>query len=428
MPDYRPISREALCDGNQWRAIVEVIDGNSRRQAEAQVDLNSIDGTPQPRIQMSDGEWIDVSPSFVSAFWALPQATASANDQIQMCREAPAAPRLPIQLTGIIDMLGGSNLMHPGRTFPAWSGAFYNSDTYLNPNVEMMLVWRPARTFTATLDVGGGPNFVATQSTGVLKHGYPFDIPQFFLEYCPNVLCIGTGRRADRSGVEGPQTTGREFALPSVNYSISPFFQFVYGELGLVGEHVAARAAVGPGPDRFFPDNNAVPYGLFNFSVTYPNFSLSADWQGGPDQDRDNSRWQHFVDLGLTFGAASSVRGTLYGMYGTADMPTGRQNWGGANAYLRVRPSGSPVAINLRTGYTHDDGYRTGLPSPVDLVQASAGLTFYTPDDAVQFRLQGDVIGAVDGSRPFFGENVLPRLMFQVVYNGVTDFGVSSPR
>lgn len=437
MPDFRPVSRRAYCLGNQWRAVVEITEGDSRREVEAQVDLDPTDGTANPRIQYNNGTEVvsaDVNDAFVTAFRALRDTTASPADQNAICGNAPAAPRSPITLGYILDMTGGTNISHPGRTFPSWTSGFYAADTFFNPNGELVLNWKPIPEFTATLDIGVGQNFTATQPTGVLKHGYPFDLPQFFLEYCPTIasglsLCLGTGRRGDRSGsgIEGASANARDFALLSTTFSISPYFQFVYGEVGLVHSNFSIRAALGPGPDRFFPDNNSAPYGMVNATLTFPSFLLNADWQGGPDQDGDNSRWQHYMDLGMVFGPNGPFRGMIYGMYGTADTPTGRQNWGGANGSLRIRPTGAPVGVNLRFGYIHDDGFKTGSPVPIDALQADGGLTVYAADDALQFRLQGGVIGMVDGSHPFYGEAVVPRVMLQIVYSGSTNFGVTSP-
>ncbi|HSA58752.1 MAG TPA: hypothetical protein VLJ37_03610 [bacterium] len=413
MSEYRPLSRTASCSDGSSRATVDVLTGAVHTTVEAVVDLDTTDGTPAPRIQVNDGVWIDVNDAFVTAFRALAEPSASSGAQSRTCGEAlPPPPRHTVRLTGVVDMTGGVDIVRPGRTHPLWASGFYNSDTFFNPNGELILEIKPVEQFTLTLDAGAGPNFNALQPNG-LQHGYYFDFPQVFAEWCPNLLCLGAGRRGDRSGAETYRSDLRDFTLASVNYSISPFTQLVWGELGLVGSNAAFRFAVGPGPDQFI-NNNGMPYLMSNFSLTYPNFALSADYQGGADQPGNNDHWRHFVDLGLTFGSTDGpVRATVYGMFGTETTESGEQRWGGANAYLRIRPTGSPVAINLRGGYTHDDGIRTGVTG-LDAVQFDAGLNVYALE-SLQFRVQGGVIGAI-GTRPFDGDSLLPRMMFQVVW------------
>jgi len=398
-----------------------VLDGASRRSIDAEVDLNADDGTANPRIQVNDGVWVDVNDAFVTAFRALTDTATSADIQQRICGEAlPLPPRHPARLTGVADMTGGFDVTRIGRPHPLWASSFYNTDTFFNPNGELILELKPVEQLTVTLDVGAGPNFNALQPFG-LQHGYYFDVPQLYAEWCPNLLCLGTGRRGDRSGAEVWRSDLRDFTLASVNYSISPFTQLVWGELGLVGSNAAFRAAVGPGPDQFL-NNNGMPYLMANFLLTYPNFALSADYQGGADQPGNNDFWRHFGDLGLTFGSTDGpVRATIYGMFGIEETEDGWQRWGGVNGYLRIRPTGAPVAVNLRAGYTHDDGVRTGVPN-LDAVQVSAGLNVYALEN-LQFRVQGDVIGAI-GSRPFEeGDSILPRMMFQVVWAESVGFG-----
>lgn len=420
MSEYRPLSRAASCPNGRHRAMVEVLTGAERSEVEAEVDLDTADGTPTPRIQMNDGVWVDVNDAFVSSFRSLPEPATSPDSQYRMCANAlPPPPRHTARLTGVVDMTGGLTVTRPGSTNPLWASGFYNTDTFFNPNGELILEIKPVEQFTLTLDVGAGPNFNALQPYG-LQHGYYVDLPQVFAEWCPNLLCLGAGRRGDRSGAEVWRSDLRDFTLASVNYSISPFTQLVWGELGLVGSNAAFRFAVGPGPDQFL-NNNGMPYLMANFGLTYPGVALSANYQAGADQPGNDDYWRHFADLGLTFGSTDGpVRGTIYGMFGTETTETGEQRWGGANAYLRIRPTGSPVAINLRGGYTHDDGVRTGVTG-LDAIQVDAGLNVYALE-SLQFRVQGGAIGAI-GSRPFDGENILPRLMFQVVWGDAVELG-----
>jgi hypothetical protein len=58
-------------------------------------------------------------------------------------------------------MTGGTNISHPGRTFPSWTSGFYAADTFFNPNGELVLAWKPIPEFTATLGLGVGQNFIA---------------------------------------------------------------------------------------------------------------------------------------------------------------------------------------------------------------------------------------------------------------------------
>jgi hypothetical protein len=424
MPDYRPISRSAHCGNDHWRGSVEVVEGDSRTVYDnVEIDLNTTDEGVNPRVQLADGLWVDVNRTFVTAFRNLTAPLENASTAV--CSEALPSPRTPIRLTAVADMTMGTNLVRPGLTHPGFASSFYPSDTFFNPNGELILEGRPAPGLTLTLDVGVGQNFAATQSAGI-NHGYPFDVLQLFAEYCPGggIFCMGLGRRVERFGMEVIRSDQRTSILASPNFSTAPFTPTV-AEVGLVGSTASLRFAVSPGPDRFWNgDNNGYPYFHVNGTLTYPAFSLFANWNGGPNQDNDTARWLNMADLGLSFGASDApVRGSLYGMFVTEDLPTGREYGGGANGYLTIRPSSSPVSVNLRGGYTHGAPSRTGLEMPVDLLQLTAGLTVHV-EDVLQFRLQGDVLGDAAGTRPFNGENLLPRLMFQVVYTGETNFGV----
>lgn len=425
MPDYRPISRSAHCGHDHWRGSVEVVDGTDRTVYDnVEIDLDPNDEGANPRVQLADGLWVDVNSDFVRAFRNLTAPLESASTEV--CSEALPSPRTPVRLTAVVDMTMGTNLISPGRTHPAFASSFYPSDTFFNPNGELILEGRPAPGLTLTLDLLAGQNAVATQSVG-LNHGYPFDVPQLFAEYCPGggIFCMGLGRRVERFGYEVIRSDQRTAILASPNFSTAPFTTTV-GEVGVVGSNASLRFAVSPGLDRFWNgDNNGYPYFHVNGTLTYPAFQMFANWNGGPNQDNDTTRWLNMADLGLSFGSSSApVRGALYGMFVTEDLPTGQQYGGGANGYLTIRPSGSPVSVNLRGGYTRGAPTRTGLAMPVDLLQLTGGLTVHV-EDVLQFRLQGDVLGDAAGTRPFNGENLLPRLMFQVVYTGETNFGVA---
>lgn len=425
MPDYRPVSRRAHCGNDHWRGTIEVVDGSSRETFEdVEIDLNPNDEGANPRIQLADGLWVDVNRDFVRAFRNLTAPLESAPRDV--CDEALPPPRTPIRATAIIDMTMGTNLIRPGQTFPSFASSFYSADTFFNPNAELILEGRPVPGMTLTLDLLAGQNAVVTQSFGI-NHGYPIDPIQVFAEYCPGggLFCMGVGRRVERFGMEVIRSDQRLGILASPNFSTAPFTTTV-GEIGVVGSNASLRFAVSPGLDRFWNgDNNGYPYFHVNAGLTYPSFQLFANWNGGPNQDNDTSRWLHMADLGLSFGASNApVRGALYGMFVTEDLPTGQQFGGGTNGYLTIRPSGSPVSVNLRGGYTRGAPTRTGLTMPVDLLQLTGGLTVHV-EDVLQFRLQGDVLGDAAGTRPFNGENILPRLMFQIVYTGETNFGVA---
>lgn len=108
MTDYRPISRRAYCADDRWRAIVEVVDGENRRQLEATVDLHD---AAHPTIALpatADGTApapIAADASFVAAFRLLPAvpATVSRDQQQQICGQPPSLettrPRPPAPVT-----------------------------------------------------------------------------------------------------------------------------------------------------------------------------------------------------------------------------------------------------------------------------------------------------------------------------------------
>jgi hypothetical protein len=132
---------------------------------------------------------------------------------------------------------------------------------------------------------------------------------------------------------------------------------------------------------------------MVNATLTFPSFLLNADWQGGPDQDGDNSRGS------ITWISAwSSVPMDPSAAWSTAcTVPRIHRRAARTGEGQRQPPhpaDGSPGGVNLRFGYIHDDGFKTEAPFPSTPFRPTAAHGVRRRD-ALQFRLQGGVIGMV---------------------------------
>ena len=326
----------------------------------------------------------------------------------------------PLRLTGVFETTGGWSLQGGSRDNPL-VGGFYPNDG-VSPNGEAVLQWRPVDNVSAVIDLGFGPNFRATQPSG-LTSGAPFDPVQMYTRYCPGIFCIGGGRFLTGMGYEVIRADQNDFIFRGPKFYRIPYTE-TGGEIQLGNDTARFTVRVTPGPDRV-QDNNGFPYFHTNLTLNpAPVFSLFANYQFGPEQDNNTQYWRHTADLGIGLNPSSSIGYILYGLYGAESTQAGGwRQWGGVDLVFRARPENGPVGFYLRTGATHDDGIWNGLAQPMNFAQFGGGLSVFVAD-ILQIRLQVDLLAGVDGLRPFNGNDVLPRIGLQMVFGHSVDVGL----
>ncbi len=421
MTEYRPISRQAYCSDDHWRATVEVVDGSNTRQVDVEVDLDLNDGTSTPRIQTADGLWVNVNQAFVSAFRALPAVTNNSEEQARICGGNLPAPVYPLRLTGSVETTGIVSAVG-GHTYPSWSGGFLGASS-LFPNASLTTEWRPVNGVTGTLEVGAGPTYYATQPVrspyGGTPNTVPVDFPQAYIQFNAGAFCGGIGRRYERLGptVDAVRADLRSFPLVSIPFTISPYGQTAV-DLGACNDTVNWFVWTSTGADGHWSPPVG-PYFGSDLSLNLGFFSLAAHYQAGKRQADHPENWTQMGDLSLIFGASDDpAQFILYGLFG-AEQQTSTHGawtpWGSVYGFLPIHPKDSYLGGFFRAGYNFLPPIRSGLPYPVDVGQFSAGLAVYPfRTNVLRITAGADVLTTFGASQPFNGSDTLPRFMLQV--------------
>jgi len=323
------------------------------------------------------------------------------------------SPPTPSRVQAVLD---GTGIVGGHGPYPPYSGSFYGQPG-VHPNGEFLFELRPVEGLTIAANFGVGNNYIATQSYG-WQHGYPLDLTQAYLEYCRGIFCMRAGREYETMGVETVRPDQRDFTIVSPNFSLMPFTRSMVS-IGLVSDQATWRIGVSRGPDNI-ADTTRSPWGFTYFSYTGTKASFFTNFQAGPGEPGDARHVRINSDVGITYDPLPALRLGIYGLFSAEESPTsGWQYTAGGNFYLRARREGSPIAGVVRLGITHDDGLRAGTLT--DLAQMSGGINVYAAD-WLQFRFQGDLLVSMNGSRPFDGQQVLPRATLQIIINPFAEF------
>ncbi len=408
MEDIRLIAIRADCGDGYSLAWV----WRGSQQMEAQVDLNTADGTPEPRVIFADGTAANVGDAFARSYASgRLLGSLSGNSKEKACQKLrEASVKLSPKVSVVLDTQAGVNFRGSRET--ALRGFDHRANTF-NINMlegigEFPVLHAGCVRLTGVADIGIGANALLTQSAGLLAgSGVPIDLLQAYAELKVGGFFLSGGKRVT--------TAGMEVIRSDQNANISRSWMFhnaiPYTDTGLrigyAGPVAGVMLGVNNGWDRVV-DNNDMPAFLLNLSLTpTETLTFSATFLASPEKDDDRKQWRLAGDFVALWKVAEPVSLGFNYDHGAEKNGGHWDQWKGAAGYLTVQPSAWPVAFVVRGEYFQDDGSRLGLGA-LELVGVTTGVNFHLTrglDLKTEFRqdysLSGPVFDGHDNQQTF---------------------------